>query len=363
MPKVSVIIPVYNAEKYLHACLDSVVNQTLTDIQIICVDDGSPDCCPQILDEYAAKDQRITVIHQQNVGIAGARNAAYPFIKGEYTLFVDDDDTIEPDLCEKTVAVADSEQADTTYFFIDPKLNTRNTSIGVVKYPLPPSISHFNINREYFHRSCKIPELIGKHALTKNDYLVLLEVPMVWAKLWRTHFLLDNDICCPVGQYVEDLFMQWKTLIHNPKMALLPEIMYHYRKYPLSTSNEPTKKYLMGFVATYDLIKEMLQETGNYHDEWKDIFLYRKLWHLRAIYSDLPTYRQKEYLHMVKDRIGSDEQEYLSQKNELKRRIRVFYYALQGYYFASIENAVRLALRRVEITFRTFRDQWKRKGS
>jgi glycosyltransferase involved in cell wall biosynthesis len=340
MPKVSVIIPVYNVEKYLHACLDSVVNQTLTDIQIICVDDGSPDCCPQILDEYAAKDQRITVIHQQNVGIAGARNAAYPFIKGEYTLFVDSDDTIEPNLCENAVAVADVEQADTTYFFIDR-----------------------GRKRHQYKWSCKIPELIGKHALTKNDYLILLMFPMVWQKLWRTCFLLDNNIYCPAGQYVEDVFMQWKTLIHNPKMALLPEIMYHYRIYSLSTLKEPSKKNLMGLVATYDLIKEMLQETDNYHDEWKDIFLYRKLWHLRTVYSHLPTYRQKEYLRMVKDRIGSDEQEYLSQKNELKRHVKVFYFALLGSRFAAVENAVYITLRKIEITFRTFRDKWKQRWS
>jgi glycosyltransferase involved in cell wall biosynthesis len=316
------------------------VNQTLTDIQIICVDDGSPDRCPQILDEYAAKDQRITVIHQQNVGIAGARNAAYPFIKGEYTLFVDDDDTIEPNLCEKAVAIADAEQADTTYFFID-----RGQKGHQYKW------------------ICKIPELIGKHVLTKNDYLILLMVPMVWAKLWRTRFLLDNNIYCPVGQQSEDVFMQWKTLIHNPKMALLPEVMYHYRKYPLSTLNEPSKKYLMGLTITYDLIKATLQETGNYHDEWKDIFLYRKLWHLRAVYCHLPTYRQKEYLQMVKDRIGQDEQEYLSQKNELKRHVKVFYFALLGSRFAAVENAVYITLRKIEITFRKFRDQWKQRGA
>ncbi|MDR0336523.1 MAG: glycosyltransferase, partial [Planctomycetaceae bacterium] len=104
MPKVSIIIPVYNAEKYLRDCLDSVANQTLKDIEIICVDDGSPDSCPQILDEYAANDNRFKIIHQKNAGVAAARNAAYPFIKGEYTLFVDSDDIIELDLCEKTVA-------------------------------------------------------------------------------------------------------------------------------------------------------------------------------------------------------------------------------------------------------------------
>ncbi|MDR1141195.1 MAG: glycosyltransferase [Planctomycetaceae bacterium] len=335
MPKVSIIIPVYNVEKYLRDCLDSVVNQTLTDIQIICVDDGSPDRCPQILDEYAAKDQRIMVIHQQNAGLSAARNAAYPFIKGEYTLFVDSDDTIEPNLCEKAVAVADTEQADTTYFFGN---NGRENNRG--KW------------------SCKIQKLIGKHVLTENDYVILLGIPMVWAKLWRTRFLLDNNIYCPVGQQAEDVFMQWKTLIHNPKMALLPKVMYHYRKHSLSTMNEPSQNYVMGVPVLYDLIKTMLQETGNYRDKWKQLFLYRKLWHLRAVYSHLPTYRQKEYLHTIKDRIGSEEQEYLSQKSKLNRQAKVFYFALLGSRFAAVENAIYITLRKTEILFRKFRDQW-----
>jgi glycosyltransferase involved in cell wall biosynthesis len=309
------------------------------------VDDGSPDSCPQILDEYAAKDNRFKIIHQQNAGIAGARNAAYPFIKGEYTLFVDDDDTIEPDLCEKAVAVADAEQADTTYFFIDR--------------------GHYWWNRKYkrlYHWGCKVQKLIGKHSLTENDHLLLLEYPMIWAKLWRSRFLLENDIRCPAGQYSEDTFMHWKALVHHPKMALLPEMMYHHRRYPLATNNEPSKKYAMGLPATYNLIKEMLQETNNYHGEWKRLFLYRKLWHFRATYSHLPEYRRTEFLRMIKEQVNQDEQEYLLHKNGLKRHVRVFYYALLGSHFAAIENMVYFALRKTEFVFRKFRDQWKHAG-
>jgi glycosyltransferase involved in cell wall biosynthesis len=340
MPKVSIIIPVYNAEKYLHACLDSIVNQTLTDIQIICVDDGSPDSCPQILDEYAAKDQRFTVIHQQNAGIAGARNAAYPFIKGEYTLFVDDDDTIEPDLCEKAVAVADAEQADMTYFFIDRGHNL------------------CNIRR----RGSQIEKLIGKNTLTENDYLILLNYRWIWSKLWRSRFLLDNDIRCPAGQYCEDTFMQWKSLVHNPKAALLPEVMYHFRINPLSASSEPSKKYEMGLPATYELIREMLRETGNYRDQWKHLFLNQKLEDIRTVYTILPKYRQKEYLRMVKDTFGYDEQEYLSQNKKLKRRVKVFYAALQGSLLAAAEHSVLVALRKADTIFRMIRNKWRQTG-
>ncbi|MDR3197633.1 MAG: glycosyltransferase, partial [Planctomycetaceae bacterium] len=287
----------------------------------------------------AAKDQRFTVIHQPNAGIAGARNAAYPFIKGEYTLFVDDDDTIEPDLCEKTVAVADAEQTDTTYFLIDNGQKRRRD------------------NKRLYLWGHQVAGLIGKDPLIENDYLILLRYPFIWAKLWRTCFLLDNDIRCPTGQYCEDDFMNWKTLVHHPKIALLPKVMYHHRNYSLSTSHEPSKKYLMGVPATLDLIKEMLLETGNYHGMWKRLFLQHKILNFRATYSHLPVYRQAEFLRSVKDRIGWNEQEYLLQKNKLKRHVRVFYYSLMGSRFAAVENTFYIALRKTEILFRKYRDK------
>jgi glycosyltransferase involved in cell wall biosynthesis len=342
MPKVSVIIPVYNAEKYLHACLDSVVHQTLTDIEIICVDDGSPDSCPQILDEYAAKDNRFKIIHQKNAGIAAARNAAYPFIKGEYTLFVDNDDIIELNLCEKAVAVADAEQADMTYFSWDRVYHRSNRKL------------HLS-----YRRDCKIQNLIGKHPLTENDYAILLGYALVWIKLWRTRFLLDNDIRCPIGYTFEDSFMNWKALIHRPKLALLPEIMYHYRINPSSAWHEPSQKYIMGYPATADLIKEMLQETDNYCGVWKRLFLNKKLERFRMFYSRLPINRRQEYLRTVKNQLGPDEQEYLIQKNRLKRYVKVFYRALQGSRFAAVENIVYVTLHRIGIVLQKFRDQWR----
>ena len=95
MKKVSIIIPVYNVEKYLAECLDSVINQTYSNLQIIVVDDGSTDASGQICDEYAEKDNRITVIHQVNAGAANAKNTGLDNVKGDYVTFVDSDDWVE----------------------------------------------------------------------------------------------------------------------------------------------------------------------------------------------------------------------------------------------------------------------------
>lgn len=111
-PKVSVIIPVYNVEKYLKECMDSVINQTLKDIEIICVDDGSPDSCGAILDEYAQKDNRITVIHQKNKGLPMVRGAGLSIATGEYIKHVDSDDILDLKACEVCYQKAKEVNAD-----------------------------------------------------------------------------------------------------------------------------------------------------------------------------------------------------------------------------------------------------------
>ena len=112
MPKVSVIVPVYKTEKYLTRCVESILAQTCTDLELLLIDDGSPDRCPQLCDEFAAKDSRIRVIHKVNGGVSSARNAGLDVAKGEYIAFVDSDDHIEPDMYEKMLAKAEEYDCD-----------------------------------------------------------------------------------------------------------------------------------------------------------------------------------------------------------------------------------------------------------
>ena len=110
--KVSIIVPVYGVEKYLDACVESIVNQTYKDIEIILVDDGSPDNCPQMCDEWGKKDDRIIVIHKENGGQGTARNAALDRMTGDYVLFVDSDDRMRPTMVEEMLNATDSGQID-----------------------------------------------------------------------------------------------------------------------------------------------------------------------------------------------------------------------------------------------------------
>jgi glycosyltransferase involved in cell wall biosynthesis len=119
-PKVSVIIPVYNTEKYLRECLDSVVNQTLKDIEIICVDDGSSDGSPCILEEYRAKDSRVVAITQANLGPSSARNSGMNRAHGEYIAFVDSDDYLELNTLESVSRIAAEKHLDVILFDVEP---------------------------------------------------------------------------------------------------------------------------------------------------------------------------------------------------------------------------------------------------
>ncbi len=103
MPKISIIVPVYKVEKYIHQCIDSILKQTFTDIELILVDDGSPDSCGKICDEYAVKDRRVKVIHKENGGLSDARNTGVKCAKGEYISFVDSDDWIAPNALEEAL--------------------------------------------------------------------------------------------------------------------------------------------------------------------------------------------------------------------------------------------------------------------
>ena len=112
VPKLSVIVPVYNVEKYLRRCLDSILNQSLTDLELIVIDDGSPDTCSQICDEYANKDSRVIVVHQDNKGVSAARNKGLDLAKGEWITFVDSDDFLEENAYSILLEAAEKSDSD-----------------------------------------------------------------------------------------------------------------------------------------------------------------------------------------------------------------------------------------------------------
>ena len=139
MPLISVIVPIYNVEKYLDRCVDSIINQTYKNLEIILVDDGSPDNCPQMCDDYAKKDSRIKVVHKENGGLSDARNVGMEVATGEYVSFIDSDDYISLDFYEtllETIVDNDSDivECGVVKFYEDNSFDKYSDDLKVTNY-------------------------------------------------------------------------------------------------------------------------------------------------------------------------------------------------------------------------------------
>jgi glycosyltransferase involved in cell wall biosynthesis len=318
MPKVSIIIPVYNVEKYLTECLDSAMGQTLRDIEIICVDDGSTDRSTEILDEYAKKDSRITVIHQSNGGPSKARNTGIDTATGEYILFLDSDDIIKPTLCETTTNIADQEQADQTYFLFDTSLK-----------PMRKKCDQFlmkGLRNEL--RDCDLSQNI-----------------LVWSRLWRTKFIQQGKLRFPpdIIYGYEDAIFVWHAISLNPKNTFLPIRLLWYRVSKGSiTKNFACYRHT---VKIWERIKENLIHAGKYESEWKECFLIGKLHAMVACYDRSPNKLRSIILDEIREHIGDDECEYLMKRHNLPWYVTDFYDAINGSRFAQIKRSINTILR------------------
>ncbi len=230
MPKVSIIVPVYKVEKYLERCVSSLRNQTLQDIEIILVDDGSPDQCPAMCDELAETDSRIKVVHKKNGGLSSARNAGLRVAEGNYVGFVDSDDDCELDMYEKLCTVMEQEHVDfvmSDYVRISANGNRILKSQGI-------SDGRFDKRRI---RQDIFPHLIMRECV---DYGPLLSVCIC---LYRTDFLRFNGLEFDeqVRWSEDNIFSAEVGYLANSFFYLKGEGLYHYYQNPgtITTAYRP----------------------------------------------------------------------------------------------------------------------------
>ena len=203
---ISVIIPIYKVEEYLDECVDSVVAQTYKKLEIILVDDGSPDNCPQMCDDWAQRDVRIRVIHKVNGGLSDARNAGIEIATGEFIAFVDSDDFIKPDMLEKLLSAIQHENADIAACGILSCEGEKQTAWGC---------------RNVIGESERILALL----YDDTAYPV-----SAWNKLYRRKCW--QNLRFPVGKTCEDAFTTYQ-LVHNAnRIVMIPEALYCYRIRP-----------------------------------------------------------------------------------------------------------------------------------
>ena len=211
---ISVIVPIYKVEKYLIKCIESILSQTYTNLEIILVDDGSPDKCGEICDEYEKKDSRIKVIHKKNGGLSDARNAGLDIMAGNYVAFVDSDDWIEPQMYEHLLAKLH-------YFHAD-------ISIGGVSCDLDDN-GIINTEKIVSYDSAPFSEgnVETMHRFFTTSWAA-------WDKLYKAD--LFRDIRYPVGEINEDEAIVLQLLSKCTRVCYTNEVFYHYMRRPSSGS-------------------------------------------------------------------------------------------------------------------------------
>lgn len=203
--KISVIVPVYKVEAYLDKCISSIANQTYRNLEIILVDDGSPDNCPAMCDTWAEKDSRIRVIHKTNGGLSDARNAGMAIATGELMTFVDSDDWIAPDMCEHLYQRLAEDNSDIA-----------TCGVQMVWEDKTPSRT---LTRE---SCCVLNQEEAMRAIIEESWL---KQPVGY-KLYKTE--LVRDILFPVGKYHEDVFWSYQAVGRAQRVSVSDHIGYYY---------------------------------------------------------------------------------------------------------------------------------------
>ncbi len=233
IPKVSIVIPVYNVEKYLRKCLNSVVNQTLKDIEIICVNDGSKDCSLQILEEYAKKDPRIKIITKENSGYGNSMNRGFDLASGEYVGIIESDDYAELDMFEKLYKKAKTNNLDVVksgffYYYSNPVEKNIENPIG----------SKIMCSRVF----CPVTDF--KAVAEQVEFFNIK--PSIWSAIYKRDFIRKNKIRFneTPGASFQDTSFNFKVWCCAKRVSLMEECFLHYRQdNEASSINSPGKVY------------------------------------------------------------------------------------------------------------------------
>ena len=295
--KVSILVPCYNVEKYINQCLDSIVQQTYTNLQIVLVDDGSSDNTLNILKEYASKDSRIEVYHQENQGVATARNVLLSKIKGDYFLFVDSDDWIELDMVE---------------FLINKAIDNKS-DIAVCSNVINDDIPRITYKEEMWHQEKVIMEFL-QHTNFNGS---------LWNKLINVKLLKNAPIFHPEISYGEDALFTWQIIQEVQNVVITDKQLYHYRMNENSLSHAKWSPNKMG--TGHSVWKLLEKETKDKYPQFTDIastsYAVSDMWQL--YYAALSNYQKDNYIDMYQKHVKNNL--YLIRKtNIITRNKKIF---------------------------------------
>ena len=321
-PFISIIIPVYNVELYLHECLDSVVGQTLREVEIICVNDCSTDGSLAILREYEAKDSRIIVIDKPvNEGLSTTRNIGMAVATGRYMLFIDSDDYVDTDLCRKVFDCAEKNQADLVLY----------------------DYAGFWTNDE-LEKNRRKDSTLGKVSPFDKTGLLALQA-YAWTKLIRTSHSRALSLRFPDGLLYEDIPVHWALITLTERIALLPEQLCFYRQHNASIGYRTDWKRT-DYVLVYDLVRDFLIH-HNIYDTYRTYFLCQELKNFYILHDTIDPAHKHDVMELVIERMTSAHWQYIGSTGVFNWKVRDFFLAFRGSYFAKIRRTLWLFIRSI----------------
>ena len=280
-------MPTYNVEKYFRECLDSVVNQTLVDIEIIPVDDGSPDNCGKIMDEYAQKDSRIKPIHKQNGGYGSAVNAGIEAAQGEYIGIVETDDVCEPDMFEKLYNQAKKFDADVCKcsFY-------QYNSLAEKQYQ----------NKKWQSKYQYIECCPDDRSFKITEFPLLLNFhSSIWTNIYKKKFLINNNIRVndTKSASYQDLPFMVECMCKADRIAVVHDYLYHWRNDEgQNSSTIRTDDRLLIMAYQCELVKQFVKENGLYED-LKEV-IYKHFYHCNYKFFKVIDWKyKKEYFNKL----------------------------------------------------------------
>lgn len=242
---ISVIVPIYNVEKYLEQFLNSVINQTFKDVEIIIVNDGSTDNSKVIVDKYMKNSNKIKYFEQNNKGVSEARNLAMTHAKGEYILFLDPDDYLELDMLEKLYKKAIKSNSDVVICgyneVYDDKVNGKDCSIT------------YNVDNNKLYSGHEVAQMMLN--LEVRGYL--------WHKLFKKDLLEKIDLEFEIGRYIQDYFPVFKAVYFSSVITFVNEPLYNYRQRASSTVYKKNEKMLEDYTHAISNIIGFVEDTNS----------------------------------------------------------------------------------------------------
>jgi len=280
MPKISVIIPFYNVEKYLDRCLDSVRKQSLIDIEIICIDDCSPDNSYKIAKRHANEDSRIKIIrHKKNLGLGGARNTAIREATAEYIASVDSDDYVLPNMLEKLWEETENGKFD-------------GVCCG-------------------FNKVDKYGKILSSHCFpsqsitNKNNSIDIFSTvnPAFWNKLWRRSLFIENNIFFPEHLYFEDMPTTPCILANSHFVKIIDDILYNYSIRESSITSSFSSKHILDYFKGFELLVDFLTKNKLISRYNKDFIAFvgtNMRFHTQKLLdSNMDAYQKEQYLRQL----------------------------------------------------------------